>query len=207
MATDHLFRYQIDNGEVAITDNWAGVYTRLGFNYDWYGITEPQVRSYLKSLFSHIGYVREACERLQIPLQQAKVHDYSKFNLAEFPYYVRQFHGDKADPDGFARAWLHHIHNNPHHWQHWLFADGFTPDDSCVESGCVEMPEEYAAEMVADWMGASMAYTGSWDLAGWLSQNTPKIRVHTQTAAYLTRLLDSMGYMDYCAFAVKEHEH
>ena len=77
-----------------------------------------------------------------------------------------------------------------------LFADGFTPKGSQVEAGAVEMPQRYALEMVADWMGASYAYTNSWDMADWLTKNMPRIRVHSKTAAYLRGVLDTLGYAD-----------
>lgn len=60
----------------------------------------------------------------------------------------------------------------------------------------MEMPRCYALEMVADWMGSSMAYTGSWDMADWLEKNMPRIRLHTKTAAYVREVLDSLGYAD-----------
>lgn len=192
------------DGTIQIRDVFAETYTSLGFNYNWYGVTVEQVESYLLSLFAHVEYVRDAGRKLGISDKQLAQHDTSKFTLHELPYYARNFHGDKQDPDGFARAWLHHIHHNPHHWQHWIFPDSFTPMGSDVRSGVVEMPQEHAIEMVADWMGASMTYTGSWDMAEWLTKNTPEIRVHPKTATYLTGVLDSMGYMDYCAFDTGE---
>lgn len=207
MTKNTGFRAEIDSQGIKVHDDYSGLYVRLGISYGWYGITQEQARAYLDSLFAHISYVRQAGATLGIPEHQLREHDTSKFSLQELPYYVRNFHGDKRDPDGFAKAWLHHIHHNPHHWQHWIFPDGFAPKGSCVEGGCVEMPQEYAIEMIADWMGASMAYTGSWDMAEWLSKNTSKIRVHSETARYLTRALDSMGYMDYCAFQVGSHIH
>lgn len=48
----------------------------------------------------------------------------------------------------FDAAWLHHIHANPHHWQHWILHE---------DSGKVivlVMPLAAINEMVADWIGA-----------------------------------------------------
>lgn len=48
----------------------------------------------------------------------------------------------------FNRAWLLHIHRNPHHWQHWILHE---------DSGktLVLLPEAVVAdEMLADWIGA-----------------------------------------------------
>lgn len=168
--------------EVGITD-WAS-----------YGIAEEIAAAYLLSLNKHIAAVREAGLKLGVPREQLDVHDQSKFSLEEFPYYARNFFGDKGDPDGWAKAWLHHIHANPHHWNHWLFADGFAPRGSKVEGGAVPMPTNYLREMVADWMGAGFAYTGSWDMTKWLTENLPRIRLHSQTIIELSEILAGLGY-------------
>lgn len=193
--------YTIEDNRIRFIDYYSGAQDWMSFDFDFYHVTPGHVRKYLDSLEAHVTYVREAGEQLGVDPRQLREHDNSKFSIEEFPYYVRNFHGDKGDPDGFARAWLHHIHNNPHHWQHWIFPDGFAPKGSNVINGVVEMPKRYALEMVADWMGASMAYTGSWDMTDWLLKNTPKIKVHPETAYYLTtQILDPMGYREYCNF-------
>lgn len=56
------------------------------------------------------------------------------------------------------------------------------------------MPENYLREMVADWMGSSMAYTGSWDMREWLNTNLPKIRLHSYTREELVYVLNELGY-------------
>lgn len=161
---------------------------------EWY-VPIDALRKYLESLEAHILYVQQAGRRLGVAEHQLEVHDLSKYSMDEFPFYAMHFHGP-GDPDGFARAWLHHMNYNPHHWQHWIFPDGFTPKGSKVENGVVEMPQRYALEMVADWYGASMAYTKSWDMSEWLTKNMPRIKVHSQTAAYLRQVLDNEGYGD-----------
>lgn len=154
------------------------------------GMTQEILDRHSASLAEHIAYVQEACRFLgSVSEMQIHAHDLSKYTLTEFPHYARQFQGPKNDPDGFAYAWMHHIHHNPHHWQHWIFPDGYTPKESQVENGVMQMPWNYAREMVADWMGASKAYTGSWDMTDWLLKNLPKIKVHSATARYLEDVL------------------
>lgn len=160
---------------------------------------------YLESLYAHIRYVQEAGKRIGVNEVQLAIHDASKFTEDELPFYAKHFHGG-GDPDGFSRAWLHHMNYNPHHWQHWIFPDGYTPKGSSVENGVVEMPRYYALEMVADWMGASMAYTGSWDMQKWLWENMPRIRVHSNTAAYLRDVLGMDGYADVVYMQKFAHE-
>ena len=166
---------------------------------DFYGIDAAIGKAYLDTLKLHIESVQQAASRIGLPAHHVMNHDASKFSPEEFVGYALHFKGGGA-PDLFSRAWLHHIHHNPHHWQHWIFSDGYTPKGSNVENGCIEMPDLYALEMAADWMGASYAYTGSWDMAEWLSKNTPRIRVHSKTAQYLYGVLDSMGYADSVQF-------
>lgn len=56
-------------------------------------------------------------------------------------------------------------------------------------AGPMPMPERYVREMVADWMGASRAYTGSWDMVDWLEKNLPRMDLHPVTVERLWFLL------------------
>lgn len=166
---------------------------------------KQEVKDFFEALHLHKLHVLRAGLIVGgIPDERLFNHDASKFTEAEFPHYARHFHGDKGDPAGFARAWLHHIHCNDHHWNHWLFSDGYSPYDSGIEpAGAVPMPEICVREMVADWMGASMAYQGSWDMTDWLNENlnlgdwaTSKIKIHSETENILFDVLYSIGYRD-----------
>lgn len=55
----------------------------------------------------------------------------------------------------------------------------------------LEMPRKYAREMVADWMGASRGYTGSWDMEKWLDKNWPRIseNLHPHTRVFVGNLV------------------
>lgn len=158
-------------------------------------MSQEWIDAFFESLHLHKKYVMEAGLRVGgIPLERLFNHDASKFTVDEYPHYARQFHGDKGDPEGFARAWLHHIHYNPHHWQHWIFPDGYAPAGSNSIDGVMEIPETYVREMVADWMGASYGYTGSWDMSDWLSKHLYKITLHPRSRDVLIGVLENMGY-------------
>ena len=156
--------------------------------YNFFGIEKEVADTFVKSLELHITYVQEACRKLKVPEEQTIIHDNSKWSAAEFPGYAEHFSGGGA-PDLFSEAWLHHVHHNPHHWQHWIFPDRYTPKGSKVIDGCIKMPERYALEMVADWMGASKAYTGSWDMTEWLEKNIPRIDLHPKTGWFVGSVL------------------
>jgi hypothetical protein len=165
-----------------------------------FGVNKDVAEAYTEALCRHIACVREAGRKLGVLSVLLEVHDQSKWSVFEFPGYSRHFRGDGKNHDEFAAAWLHHIHCNPHHWQHWIFPDGYSPEESSVENGVVRMPDDYALEMVADWMGVSRAFTGSWDMRDWLRKNVPRIMVHSETAKYLGSVLRDLGYADVFRF-------
>ena len=162
---------------------------------------EAYIREYTLSLRKHITAVQEHGRKMGIDELQLQQHDQSKWDRdEEFLPYAYNFHGPgkgKGITADYARAWLRHLHLNPHHWQHFLFSDGWTPDyggSGVVINGALEMPEPFAMEMVADWHGASFTYTGSLDIGEWLEKNMNTIRLHPKTADFLRDTLSSCGY-------------
>jgi hypothetical protein len=155
------------------------------------------IAEYSDSLRQHIVYVQEAGRQIGVSEYLLKEHDASKWHMNEFDAYSEYFHNGKKNRTEFARAWLHHIHNNPHHWEHWIFSDpGYNFAGAEIVNRCIEMPKMYALEMVADWMGASRSYTGSWDMTEWLMKNASRIIVHPKTNQYLCDVLLNNGYQD-----------
>lgn len=150
--------------------------------------------AYADSLHKHIEAVYKAGIDLRVPSLQLIDHDSSKWSIEEFPHYARQFHGDKGDPNGWAGAWLHHIHHNPHHWQHWIFPDRLKLPGADIEAGVMPIPEIYALEMIADWMGASYVYIHSWDISDWIRSHAHKIILHSKTTAFVEKQLTQLGY-------------
>lgn len=175
----------------------AGSVRSRGIPY--YGTPREVAENFINSLETHVMFVKEAGEMIGVPSNLLEAHDMSKWSEEEFPHYARHFYGDKGDPKGFTRAWLHHIHYNPHHWQYWRLSDDYSPPGADVDDGCIEMPERYVREMVADWMGASRAYTSSWDMSDWLRKNLCKVRVHRSTEKLLWNILIDIGYRDIAA--------
>lgn len=153
------------------------------------------VDAFLPAIRKHISYVQIAGKSIGVTEWQLRIHDESKFSSHELPFYARQFEGDKGDPVGFAKAWLHHQNANPHHWEYWITRSDHSHGGSGSEDGCLEMPECYVLEMVADWMGASKAYTGSFDMTDWLARNLPGMRIHSASRQLLADILKEQGYL------------
>ena len=136
---------------------------------------------YLKYIVRHKWYVFVAGRKLKVSLIQLIVHDWHKFLPTEWMPYVEYFYGDHgAKFNGgfmwewteagnvklaFDKAWLSHIHFGKHHWQHWILRE----DSGKI--ACIEMPDKYVVEMVADWMGAGRAITGKWEVESWFVKN------------------------------------
>ena len=160
----------------------------------YYGIV-PQEKGdeYLAKVHRHIAYVQEFGKALGLPDSQLDDHDKSKLTEIEFVGYSLWF-PDKEHPHLFARAWLHHIHNNPHHWDYWLFpTEKFNPE-GLVVNRAMQMPDKYAVEMIADWQGASKEYSGDDDMSEWLVANVPQIVLHPKTAIVAKQVLCDIGY-------------
>lgn len=173
------------------------------------GETRAHLR-YLSYVLRHKWFVLVAGLRTGAPLWRLLIHDWSKFTPAEWGPYVRNFYGpppacrcpwkgegghgsdcpviayEWAAPFralAFDRAWLHHQHASPHHWQHWILRE-----DS-GDTRALEMPAPLVREMVADWMGAGRAITGRWEVAEWYAKNAGKMVLHPLTRALVQRTI------------------
>jgi hypothetical protein len=152
---------------------------------------------HLRQLLAHKWHVFLAGLRTGAPLWRLIIHDWSKFTPAEFAPYARWYCDDRARWSGidkwayerrYNRAWLHHVHHSPHHWNFHILP-GYGGSQTVLD-----MSEPFVREMVADWMGASRTYTGSYEMGEWLKQTLPSITVSPLTALILGRVLDELGY-------------
>lgn len=159
------------------------------------GLPEDVVTRFYDTLIDHITCVQEAGEKLGLPEYQLAVHDITKFTGTEFFAYAKHFQGGGA-PDEFALAWLHHLHFNAHHPEHWQFPREPGIKNANIVCRCLPMPHRFVLEHIADLMGASKAYTGSDDMSDWLSKNMGKMYYHPDTAKVLREELSKIGYTD-----------
>ncbi|MEG0453755.1 MAG: DUF5662 family protein [Bacteroides sp.] len=99
-------------------------------------------------------------------------HDFSKDGQEEYAAYDQHFYGTNksfAAEQKYKRAWLSHIHNNPHHWQHWVLIND---DDPMV---ALDMPHEYIIEMVCDWWSFSWAAEDLSTIFTWYNERQDKM--------------------------------
>lgn len=149
---------------------------------------------YLKYVIKHKWFVFIECCKMGIPIRGI-LHDLSKLRLSEFIPYMNFFYRQKAKTeyqgehiqDNFSKAWLLHLKRNPHHYQYWLLNN----DDGTIR--CLEMPEKYIKEMVADWIGAGRAIHGvNSDMIKWFEENKDKImsRMHSNSIIIMQEILN-----------------
>lgn len=144
----------------------------------------------LKYLIKHKWLVFRYGLKYKVPLWRLIIHDWQKFTPIEFRAYAYTFYGPwnyKDRPEWlvkeFDRAWLHHIHHGPHHWQHWIL------HQDTEGTKVLEMPEVYVREMVADWCGANHAVNGKLDVYNWYAKTKDKQIMHPTTRHLVNVLL------------------
>jgi hypothetical protein len=135
------------------------------------------------------------------------VHDLSKFRPCEWRPYVAQFYGEAVTGEAsterkraFDRAWLEHIHRNPHHWQYHVLRE-----DS-GKTKVLLMTISETDEMLADWLGAGPKAVISMPMhqrilltVAWYVANREKMQlrqpVRMRVEAQLHRLAEETGVL------------
>ena len=100
-----------------------------------------------KWLISHFPDILSSDDKISLATALTS-HDGSKWSPEEYDAYDAYFYGGNKSHkvvSDFNYAWLHHIHNNPHHWQYWILVHDDEPEE------ILEMPKKNAVEMIADW--------------------------------------------------------
>lgn len=151
--------------------------------------------AFLRIVCVHKLFVFLAGLRTGAPIWRLVIHDWTKFTPAEWGPYMRRYGRLRekpvrsplekaAEPLEFHMAWTRHWQRHQHHWEHWLRLDD--------AGGLVAMPmsEPAVREMVADWMGASRAYTGSIEnTRGWYEANGHSFNLHPETRTLVEKIL------------------
>lgn len=136
----------------------------------------------------HKYYVYLEGRKLQLPRKQLLLHDISKLSSKEFSAYRNRFflpeNKSKSDNE-FELAWQHHLSKNPHHWQYWLRrVNGETQPQ--------EMPENYAKEMLSDWLAMSRKFNNS--PKKWYYDRKKNILLHLHTQQLVESFFSENNY-------------
>lgn len=131
-------------------------------------------------------YIKSECESLC-----GYNHDLSKYSEEEYDAYDKYFYSEEIDENqikNFNLAWLHHIHNNPHHWQYWILVN----DDPDLGEILLDMPEQYIIEMICDWWSFSWKKGDLNEIFNWYEERKEHIKLSLITRAKVENILGLM---------------
>ena len=115
-------------------------------------------------------------------------HDISKNESDEYYAYDNYFYGGNrsyAVVQDFNRAWLVHIHRNPHHWQHWILIN----DDPNEGENILDMDYTYILEMICDWWAFSWNSGDLTEIFKWYDQHKDYMKLSDKTRATVEDIL------------------
>lgn len=128
-------------------------------------------------------------------------HDESKWGSKEYDGYRQYFYptddevvgeSSKGSREVFKLAWLHHMHNNPHHWDYWCLLD---EDANGVMAN--EMPDEYIIEMLCDWCSFSVDKGDLGEVVNWFNEKCSRMTFYAETKnkvlTVLSRIANDTG--------------
>lgn len=118
-------------------------------------------------------------------------HDKSKDEPDEYEAYDAYFYGGNrsyAVVQDYQRAWLLHIHRNPHHWQHWILIN----DDPEEGEIILEMPYNYIIEMICDWWAFSWVKENLTEIFAWYDEHSQYMKLGVRTRKTVEDILAKM---------------
>lgn len=159
-------------------------------------IPAVNIVGHTKTIIVHKFHVARYCFRAGL-YRQGITHDMSKFSPIEFAESARYFQGTDSPinaakkDNGYSIAWQHHKGRNPHHYEYWV-------DDLDHGGKPLQMPFEYALELVCDYLGAGRAYMGSdfsyeLEYAWWQAKKSEPMAMHLQTMRFVDQMLSHLA--------------
>lgn len=137
-------------------------------------------------------------------VQQLSQHDSSKRSTEEYDTYDMYFYGcDTNDRPEYVKreflyAFLHHLHNNPHHWQYWVLIQD---SGEGHKEEVLDMPYNCVVEMVCDWWSFSWNkydntgnYDSLYEMFDWYDKNKTDIKLSESTRKDVEELLSSLQH-------------
>lgn len=118
-------------------------------------------------------------------------HDSSKTESDEYRAYDAYFYGGNKSysvVQEYKKAWLLHIHRNPHHWQYWVLIN----DDPNEGETILDMPDNYILEMICDWWSFSWASGDITSIFKWAEEHGPYIKLSSRTKDKVEKILYSI---------------
>ena len=114
-------------------------------------------------------------------------HDASKSDIEEYDSYDKYFNSGRSYDvvQNFQYAWLHHLHNNPHHWQYWVLIN----DDKDSGEKCLEIPDNYIIEMICDWWSFSWINGNLYEIFDWYDKGKEYRKINSNSLKKIENIL------------------
>lgn len=115
-------------------------------------------------------------------------HDESKNIIDEYKPYDDYFYGRNRSysvVEEYKKAWLLHLHRNPHHWQYWILIN----DDPEEGEVILEMPFEYIIEMICDWWSFSWSKGKLDEIFDWYGEHSKYMKLAPETRKRVENIL------------------
>ena len=183
----HLFE-DLDDQYNQYLDQHIGNVQR---GYEW-------LKENLPEILSEDNYIDESSYYGELD-EIIEQHDKSKYKkipdvenyydlACDWDAYNDYFYGEKTPQveSAFNKAWLAHIHANPHHWQHWLLQH----DDEGLEA--LEMPYVFIIEMIMDWWSFSWKTEKLDEIFEWYNKHKSGIIFNSKTREVVESILDKI---------------
>lgn len=119
-------------------------------------------------------------------------HDASKNEQDEYDAYDAYFYGGNRSYEvvrEFNKAFLLHLHRNPHHWQYWVLIQ----DDPGHDEIVFDMPREYIIEMICDWWSFSWNSGKLDEMLTWYAEHKDYIKLSENTRKIVENILDDIN--------------
>lgn len=115
-------------------------------------------------------------------------HDASKSELDEYFAYDAYFYGGNRSyqvVQDFNKAWLLHIHRNPHHWQYWVLLH----DEPGEGMEVLDMEYKYIVEMICDWWAFSWREENLYEIFKWYDKHKDYMKLSDKTRKTVENIL------------------
>ena len=155
-------------------------------NQEYESYVEEHQKSILTAFYRLKGWIDYDKHEWKEIEENIKEHDWSKKIRPEFSGYRFYFFpedGEEKDVEGFDKAWLHHIQNNPHHWEHYVIP---------VKNIATEMPFKYIIEMLLDWQAMSYKFGDS--IIEFYEKKKDEMILHEKTILIVEKWLQIIDY-------------
>ena len=134
-------------------------------------------------------------------------HDESKFSTEEYDAYDKYFYGGNKSykvVQDFNYAWLHHIHQNPHHWQYWVLLED--DPESGIPYKALEIPLPYIFEMIADWWSFSWKSGNLFEIFNWYADHRSKQTINPKSREIVEYILEKIWKILIMQETVRGHD-